>query len=149
MALPDASLDAALSYGFIVTIDGVQIPSVISVSELRSEVESVQYSEQTSSGKFVNRQLAGKNKGGEFTVTRGMTDSKTVAQWLTQIVNGDMKSARKTAEVAITDYQGSPIRRFSFQNCWVKSVAMGQLEAGGTNVLTETFTISFDEMKVE
>ena len=149
MPLPDTQFDSAVAYGFTVKIDGVQLPSVISVSDLTAEVDKIEYNQQTTDGKFVNRQLAGRQKGGEFTVTRGMTDSKTVAQWLTQIVNGDLKGARKTAEVAVTDYQGSPLRRYSFENCWVKSVKMGQLEAGGTNVLTEEFTVCFDTMKVE
>lgn len=148
MALPD-TFDTAIAFGFTVTIDGVQIPSVISVSELRAEIDSVQYNQQTSAGKFVSRQLAGKQKGGEFTVTRGLTGSNTVAMWLTQIANGDMKGGRKTAEVGVTDFAGVTIRRFSFQDCWVKSVSMGQLEAGGSSVLTETFTVSFDSMKVE
>lgn len=149
MALPDTTLDTAIAYGFTVKIDGVTLPSVISVSDLTAEVDKVEYNQQTADGKFVPRQLPARQKGGEFTVTRGITGDKAVTQWLTQVFTGDLKGARKTAEVAVTDYQGATIRSFSFENCWVKSVKMNQVEAGGTSVLTEEFVICFDSMKVQ
>lgn len=149
MALPDTQYDAAIAYGFTVKIDGVAIPSVISVSDLTAEVDKVEYNQQTAAGKFVPRQLAGQQKGGEFTVTRGMTQDKAVADWINKVLQGDLKSARKTGEVAVNDYQGAPIRRYSFENCWVKSVKMSQLEAGGANVVTEEFVVCFDSMKAE
>lgn len=146
MALPD-QYDAGIAYSFSVTIDGVSIPSVKSVSGVTAEVETVEHKQNTADGKYVVRQLPARPKPGEFTVTRGMTDDKTISEWLTKVCKGDLGGARKTAEIAILDYQGSPLRRYSFTNCWVKSVKFGDVEAGGTSVITEDFTICYDEME--
>jgi phage tail-like protein len=119
MPLPDTQYDSGVAYSFMVKIDGVQIP------------------------------LPGRPKPGEFTITRGMTDSKTASTWLKSVGEGDLKGARKTAEVAVLDYTGSPIRRYSFTNVWVKSVKCGGLQAGGTNPLTEEISVCYDEMTAE
>ena len=87
MALADA-LDSAAANGFIVTIDGIQIPKVNEVSGLKSEVDKIELKQQTSDGKYVVRQLIGRPKAGEFTVTRGLTDSKTITDWLKQVARG-------------------------------------------------------------
>ena len=81
MALADA-LDSSAANGFIVTVDGIQIPKVNEVSGLKSEVDKIELKQQTSDGKYVVRQLIGRAKAGEFTVTRGLTDSKTITDWL-------------------------------------------------------------------
>jgi phage tail-like protein len=149
MPLPDTQYDSGVAYSFMVKIDGVQIPSVVSVGDITNEVDKIEYKQQTADGKYVVRQLPGRPKPGEFTITRGMTDSKTASTWLKSVGEGDLKGARKTAEVAVLDYTGSPIRRYSFTNVWVKSVKCGGLEAGGTNPLTEEISVCYDEMTAE
>lgn len=148
MPLPD-QYDTGIAYSFSMTIDGVQVPSVTSVSDITQEVDMVEYKQNTADGKYVVRQLPARPKPGQFTVTRGMTDDKTIADWLKQVSEGDLQGSRKTAEVAVLDYQKSPLRQYSFTNCWVKSVKFNQLEAGGTNVTTEEFVVCYDEMKAE
>ena len=44
---------------------------------------------------------------------------------------------------------GQTIVRYSFENVWVKSVEIGNLKAGATDVLTEKFVMAFDTSKVE
>ncbi|GAA1532014.1 phage tail protein [Nocardioides humi] len=147
MALAD-SLDSAAANGFIVTIDGIQIPKVNQVSGLKQEVDKIELKQQTSDGKYVVRQLIGRAKPGEFTVTRGLTDSKTVTDWLKTVSEGDVAGSRKTASVVVTDYQGSPIKTYSFTNCWVRSVEVNELKAGAAEQATEKFTVCFDEVTV-
>ena len=50
-----APLDSASANGFIVTVDGIQIPKVNEVSGLKAEVDKIELKQQTSDGKFVIR----------------------------------------------------------------------------------------------
>lgn len=147
MPLPDP-LDSSAANGFIVTIDGIQVPKVIEVSGIKAEVEKIEHKQQTSDGKYVVRNLIGRPKAGEFTVTRGLTDSKTVSDWLKTVMQGDVKGSRKTASVAFLDYQGAMLQTYNFTNCWVSSVEVSAMKAGATEPATEKFTVSYDEMTV-
>jgi phage tail-like protein len=147
MGLADA-LDSASANGFIVTVDGIQIPKVNEVSGLKMEVDKIELKQQTSDGKYVVRQLIGRAKAGEITVTRGLTDSKTITDWLKQVAQGDVAGSRKTASVQILDYAGAPIKTYNFTNCWVKSVEVGSLKAGAAEQATEKFVICYDESTV-
>ena len=110
MPLPD-QMDMATAYSFSVKIDGVEVPYVIEVSGLKSEVDMVTYQEQAQDGKYVSRQVMGRPKPGQFTVTRGLTDSTTVTEWLKAVMQGDLAGARKTAEVAVYSSDNSPVKR--------------------------------------
>ncbi|MEF3119753.1 phage tail protein [Kocuria flava] len=147
MALED--FDNAPAYGFTVTVDGIEVPRVIEVSGLKSEVDKIELKQQTQDGKYVVRQLMGRAKPGEITVTRGLTDSKTVTDWLKTVMEGDVAGARKTASVALLDYKGETVKTYNFDNCWVRSVEVNSLKAGATEQATEKFVICYDESKVE
>ena len=147
MALED--FDNAPAYGFTVTVDGIEVPRVIEVSGLKSEVDKIELKQQTQDGKYVVRQLMGRAKPGEVTVTRGLTESKTVTDWLKTVMEGDVSGSRKTASVALLDYKGETVKTYNFDNCWVRSVEVNSLKAGATEQATEKFVICYDESRVE
>jgi phage tail-like protein len=147
MALADP-LDSSAANGFTVTIDGTQIPKVTKVSGLKAEVDKIEHKQQTDQGKYVVRQLIGRAKPGEFTVTRGLTDSKTITDWLKTVAEGDVAGARKTASVQLLDFAGAPIKTYNFVNCWVRSVEVNALKAGAAEQATEKFTVCYDEVTV-
>lgn len=148
MGLPDP-LDSSPAYSFIVKIDGITMPKVIEVSGLKLEVDKIELKQQTDDGKYVVRQVMGRHKPGEITVTRGLTDSKTVSDWLDQVMQGKLGQVRKTASVELLDYEGTPIKTYNFNNCWVRSSEVNGLKAGATEQATEKFVICFDEATVE
>jgi phage tail-like protein len=141
-------LDSAAANGFRVKIDGVQIPKVMEVSGVKNEVDKIEMKQQTDDGKYVVRQLIGRPKAGEITVTRGLTDSKTVTDWLKTVMQGDVAGARKTASVELLDYKGETIKTYNFTNCWVRSVEVGSLKAGAAEQATEKFVVCYDESAV-
>ena len=145
--MPLPSMDIAAGYHFTVKIDGVQIPEVIEVSGIKLEVDKLEYKQQTIDGKYVARQVMGRQKTGEFNVTRGLTDSKTITDWLKNVFQGQLGPSRKTAEVTIMDYAGAPIKSFNFTNCWVKTVEISSLKAGSTEPATEKFTVCYDSVE--
>jgi phage tail-like protein len=146
MALGD--FDNSPANAFTVTIDGIEVPRVIEVSGLKTEVDKIELKQQTKDGKYVVRQMMGRQKAGEFSVTRGLTDSKTVTDWLKTVMEGDVAGARKTAAVALLDYKGETLKTYNFVNCWVKSVEINSLKAGATEQATEKFTVCYDESTI-
>jgi phage tail-like protein len=146
MALGD--FDNSPANAFTVTIDGIEVPRVIEVSGLKTEVDKIELKQQTKDGKYVVRQLIGRPKAGELTVTRGLTDSKTVSDWLKTVMEGDVAGARKTAAVALLVYKGETLKTYNFVNCWVKSVELNSLKAGATEQATEKFVICYDESTI-
>lgn len=147
MALAD-SFDSSPAYAFKVTIDGIEIPKVTEVSGLKNEVDKIELKQQLADGKYVARQLIGRAKTGEFTVTRGLTESKTISDWLKVVMKGDVAGARKNASVELLDYEGSTLKKYEFRNCWVRVVEINSLKAGATEQATEKFTVCYDESEV-
>jgi phage tail-like protein len=145
MPLPDP-LDSSSANGFRVKIDGIEVPKVIEVSGLKAEVDKIELKQQTSDGRYVVRQLPGRPKPGEITVTRGLTDSKTATDWLKTVAQGDVQGARKTAAVELLDYKGETIKTYNFTNCWVRSIEVNSLKAGAAEQATEKFVVCFDEV---
>lgn len=140
--------DSSPANGFSVKIDGIEIPKVTEVSGLKIEVDKLDLKQQTSDGKYVVRQLIGRTKAGEFSVTRGLTESKTISDWLKVVMDGDIAGARKTASVQLLDYHGDIIKTYNFTNCWVRSVELNALKAGSAEQATEKFTVCYDEASV-
>lgn len=147
MGLADP-LDSSPANGFKVVIDGIEVPKVIEVSGLKSEVDKIELKQNTNDGKYIVRQLIGRPKAGELTITRGLTDSKTVTDWLKMVMDGDVAGARKTASVELLDYKGETIKTYEFLNCWVRVVELNSLKAGAAEQATEKFTVCYDESKV-
>jgi phage tail-like protein len=147
MALADA-LDSSSANGFRVKVDGIEIPKVLEVGSLKLTVGKIDHKQQTADGKYVARQLMGRPEPGTFVVTRGLTDSKTVSDWLKTVMQGDVAGSRKTASVELLDYQGQTIKTYSFVNCWVKEIETNSLKAGATEAATEKFTVCYDEASI-
>ncbi len=147
MALADA-LDSSSANGFRVKVDGIEIPKVTEVSGLTTEVDKIELKQQTADGKYVVRQMIGRPKPGALVITRGLTDSKTVSDWLKTVMQGDVAGSRKTASVELLDYQGTTIKTYNFTNCWVQKVEVNALKAGAAEQATEKFTVCFDESTI-
>ena len=94
MPLPD-ELDSAAANGFRLTIDGIEVPKVIEVSGLTAEVDKIEMKQQTKDGKYIIRNVIGRPKAGQIVVTRGLTDSKAITDWLKQVMEGDLQGVRQ------------------------------------------------------
>ena len=140
--------DISPANAFRISIDGVDVPAVIEVLGLKAEVDTIELKQQTEDGKFVVRQLIGRPKSGELTVTRGLSGSSTVTDWFRTVTTGDVTGARRTVAVAIMDHTGEPVKTFTFVNCWVRSVEIPPIRADATEPAAEKFVICYDESSI-
>ncbi len=144
MPLPDATFDTSVGWSFGFEFDGIVIKQIQEVAGLRMENDVIELKHNTSDGKYVNKKLPGRPKAGEVTLTRGLTDDKSFEEWMKQSLFGDMKQARKGGSVIVYDFMGTELKRYKLANCWPKSLEVGNLTAGDTNVLTEKLTVTHE-----
>lgn len=84
---------------------------------------------------------------GDVTLTRGVTDNKTLHDWATTLAEQGMDGNVKQVTLDACDNQGSPVMTWSLTDAYIKSYSPGQSQAGGSAVLTETVVLGFKEAK--
>jgi phage tail-like protein len=147
MALPD--LDSAVGHSFGLEIDGVLIKSITEVSGLKMEQDTIELKANTPDGKYINKKLPGRPKAGEITLTRGLTADNSFEKWIKSAHFGKLGEARKGGAIIVFDFEGAPIKRYKIVAAWPKSLELGSLKAGDTNVLTEKLVITYESLQPE
>jgi phage tail-like protein len=141
--------DALTSHNFGLQIDGVMVEYLAEVSGLSLEQDVIEYQQVSAQGVPVVKKMPGVQKAGTATVVRGMTQSKAFNDWINQSVRGEMGSARKNATIMVMDYQNNPVKRYNMRNAWCSKIDTSTVKAGEASALTETVTITFEELVIE
>lgn len=137
-----------MTHSLVLTLDGVPLENVVSVTGLTAEVDTIELKQQGPNGRYVVKQIPGLPKPGQFTVSQLVSDSTTIRDWHATVRRGDIAAARKTCAVAIVDDAGQTLRTFTFRDCWLQSVGLGAVTAGGSDPLTETLVVCYTESTV-
>ena len=147
MPLPD--FDSSVGHSFGLEVDGVMIKNIQEVSGLKFDQDVIELKQNTADGKYMIKQLPGRWKAGEVSLTRGLTGDKGFEKWINDSQLGKMGTSRKGGAVIVFDYEGSPLKRYKMTNLWPKTLEIGTLKAGDTSVLTEKLTITYERLEVE
>ena len=146
--MPLQDYDSAVAYAFSAEVDGIQIKNITEVTGLKIESDVVELKMNTEDGKYVVRKMMGRDKPGEVTMTRYLTDNGSFSDWMEKVGLGQLSNVRKNGFVNVLDTEGTPIRRFQFLSGFVKSLELSQLQAGSNNAITEKVTIAHEGMKI-
>ena len=141
--------DSAVAANFGLQIDGVMVEYLAQVTGLERKQDVIEYKQNSQQGRAATGKLPGVPTAGECQITRATTQSAVFSEWIKESFKGNMGSARKNATIIQMDYQSNPIRRFNLRNAWCSEQKFGDLEAGSTSPVTETITITYEEMTVE
>lgn len=141
--------DSLTAHNFGLQIDGVMVDTLSEVSDLTYEQEVITYKQNTPDGAAITRNMPGTAQSGTCTVVYGANPSKEFKDWQEKSREGDMGSARKNATIIIMDYQRNPVKRYHLRNAWCSSISLSNLKAGEASPLTETVTITFEELVIE
>jgi|SRR5215207_133288 phage tail-like protein len=147
MGLPD--MDTSVGHSFGLEVDGIVIKQINEVSGLKKEQDVIELKQNTPDGKYVIKKLPGRPKAGEVTLTRGLTGDNSFENWVKDAQFGKMSAARKGGAIIVYDYEGNAIKRYKLVNAWPKSLEIGSLKAGDTNVLTEKIVITYEQLEIE
>ena len=145
MALPDH--DTSVGHSFGLEFDGIVITAIQEVSGLNMDQDVIELKQNTPDGKIISKKLPGRPKAGEVTLTRAQTADTSFEQWVSATQFGQKTNARKAITIIVFDYEGAPIKRYNLSRAALKSLELGSLKAGDTNVLTEKLTITYEAMK--
>ncbi|GAA3356971.1 MULTISPECIES: phage tail protein [Saccharopolyspora] len=142
--------DSLSVHRFGVQLGGVTVESIKEVSGLTVEQDVVETQQVTDTGKMMNKKQPGGHKGGEVTITRGMTESPEFTKWLKKTVSdGEVEDARENLTIEVMEPNGTVVRRIQLYDAWVSKWEGPGLNAGESNAATEKATITFERIEVE
>jgi phage tail-like protein len=92
--------------------------------------------------------LSGLTKYGNITLKWGLTDSKELWDWRKQVIDGQMKDARRNGSIVIYDADGTTeVVRWNFIDGWPSKYDPGDLNAKGNDVAIETLEITHEGLE--
>lgn len=140
--------DALGNYAFQIEVDGVTIAQFKEVSGLSAEIQVVEHKENKPGAIPVIKKLPGAQKWGDIGLKRGKTNDKAWWDWIKQVQEGKIDSARRNGSVVLYDYERGEQVRFNFKNAWPSKVSLGNLQAGGSEVAIEECTLVHEGLEV-
>lgn len=137
----DMPNDAITASRFTISIDGYEIAQFSELTGITTEVDVVEFQENTSNAAAILKKLPGKKKAPTIVLKRGKNMSVDMWTWHEAVLNGDIAAARKSGSIVMYAYDGSPVARYHFENGWPAKISVGGLKAGANDVLMEEVTI--------
>ncbi|HWE57101.1 MAG TPA: phage tail protein [Acidimicrobiales bacterium] len=137
----DMPNDAITASRFTISIDGYEIAQFSELTGITTEVDVVEFQENTSNAAAILKKLPGKKKAPTIVLKRGKNMSVDMWTWHESVLNGDIAAARKSGSIVMYAYDGSPVARYHFENGWPAKISVGGLKAGANDVLMEEVTI--------
>jgi phage tail-like protein len=125
------------------TLDNEHLGFFTQVTGFGSQVDVLEYPEGGRNG-YVHR-LPGRIKQGNLTLKRGVTDRQKMLAWLDKVA---VSVEPTELRVDLYDAKGNRLSTWSFDNAWPIKWSGSDLNAGGTEFLTETLEIAHSGMTV-
>jgi phage tail-like protein len=125
---------------FVVDLQGlnVKLGYFTQVTGFSSQVDVLEYAEG-GQNTFVHR-LPTRTKQGNITLKRGViTSDKALVEWYDKTV---VQAQPVTLVVTLRDTADKPIRTWNFRNAYPVKWTGGDLNAGGTEFLTESLEVA-------
>lgn len=135
----DAAAQAAAAR-FSISIDGTEIASFTSITNLGSYSEVIELQQSTPNGP-VTRYIPGKVRYRNVTLVRPASNDLALNAWRAQVVAGD-SSARKAARVTAYDAAGTAVLRYNLENAWPSALEVYTDPQSGA--LVESITLVND-----
>lgn len=131
---------------FVVDLQGlnVKLGYFTQVTGFSSQVDVLEYAEG-GQNTFVHR-LPTRTKQGNITLKRGViTDDKTLVEWYQKTV---VMAQAVTLVITLRDTTDKPIRTWNFRNAYPVKWTGGDMNAGGTEFLTESLEVAHNGFTV-
>jgi phage tail-like protein len=138
---PVARNDPYRNFNFLVELDGIAQASFMECSGLDATTEVIETRE--GGDNTTVRKLPGKTTYADITLRRGMTESRELWQWRSDVIVG--KVQRKNGSIVLYDLRNSEeVLRWNFVNAWPTRWEGPSLQASGSEVAVETLTIAHE-----
>ena len=98
-----------------------------------SEHEVVEQKTVDNKGKQVIKKVPGRLKISDIILKRGITNNMELWRWRQQVVDGDMKSARRDGSLAMYDNTLKEVARWNFTQAWPSKLISNPVDASATS----------------
>ncbi len=128
-------------------VGGVRVALLTGVSGLSLEHEVLELREGGADGSVVSRQLPGRRKGGEVTLTRGVTTDRSFQQWARDASLAPVGQAVGTVQLVVLDARGQPVVTYALTRAWPRRLEVDGLEPGGSSALIERLVLVYESFE--
>ena len=142
-AQPGTYVDPYAAYNFQIEIGNEVVGYFTECSGLGARVEAVQWREG-GSGRWVH-QLPGRLEYADVTLRYGLTASRDLWDWFTQLMQGEAE--RKNVSIILLDNQSQAVERWNLFQAWPKQWQGTPLDALGQEVAVESVTLVFEYLE--
>jgi phage tail-like protein len=138
--------DPFQAYNFAVEIDGINRAGFKGCSGLDATTTATKYREGTDAS-LASRQLPGLLTLSNITLTRGVTDDRSLWDWRESAMKG--KVERKNVSIVLRDDQGNEKIRWNLRDCWPTKWAGPAFDATTDAVAVETLELVHEGVEVQ
>lgn len=138
--------DPLLGFNFMLELEGALVGYFQECSGIGSEHEVTEHKVVDESGHEITRKIPGRLKWGDVTLKRGITSNLDLWEWRDQVVNGDVKGARKNCTVTMMDRAYSPVAVWHFTAAWPSKVNGPSLKSDDNSIGVEEVTLVHEGM---
>ncbi len=142
--MPGQRTDPFRNLRFRVEIDGIIQAGFSEATVPDSTSDVIDYREGTDPTHM--RKLAGLTKHGNLTLKWGTTNSMDLFNWRKLVIDGKIKTARRSLAVILVDEEGNDAARWQFEGAWPSKYDAPDFTAKGNDIAIETLEIVFESM---
>ena len=139
--------DALTAHIYQIEVDGLAMAHFQEVSGISIERDVIEHRATLPGGREVIKKEMGPLKYGDITLKRGMTDNDELYQWMMEVAEGKLDSARRNGSVVQYDTQYQEVNRWNFENGWPSKWEAPSHKANDTDVAVESVTITVESVK--
>lgn len=141
-------LDPIATYNFFVEIDGLTVAQFKEVSGVGITIGVIEHRTNAALALPVVQKVPGAVHHEDIHLSRGKVTDKSFWEWLSQVQQGNIETARKNGAVILYDFTRLELTRFSFFGAWPYKVELGKLTAGSDSILLETMILAVDRIEL-
>ena len=136
--------DLMTTFKFALEVGGVQLGTFKKATGVVSETEIIEYKEMTKDGQMIIRKVPGPMKWEDITLERRLDASRDLWEWRKKVEDGDIDGARRDGSIVVKDSQNAEVARWNFTAGWPCKWDGAELDAGASDVATESVTIAHE-----
>ena len=136
--------DVFRNYGFFLELQGERAGYFMKVQGLGLQVESIEYREGGMPSTVYK--LPGRTRIKDIQLSRGITQSDALWQWLQSAVQG--KVERRNVSIVLLGSDGqTEVARWNLGNAWLRECDIADFDALGNEVLIEKLSLAAETLE--
>ena len=139
--------NAAQGGYFSFELDGTTLGFFTSCTGLSSEVDVIEQTQITVTGKKITTKQPGPSRTySEVVLKRGFTKDRALNDGFDETVDAAVPVSRKTGSIVILSREFKELARFNIDRCFPSKLTVSDLNASSGEAMVEELTIRHDEL---